>query len=323
MNDELDLIGLEDVQGAAAAIRGAVRETPVVPVSSDEEWRHLWLKCENLQVIGAFKPRGALAMMLRVPRERLQAGVVTYSSGNHGQAVSWAARRLGVPATVVMPTTASPVKVEGVRRLGGAVHVAGTLTTERLAAAERLRDEHDLVMVPPFDHPDIIAGQGTVGLEIVAQLPTLVAVYVPMGGGGLVAGVAAAVKGLRPNVRVIGVEPAGAPKMSRSLEAGHPVTLERVRSIADGLLAVRPGNLPFAHVRSLVDDIAIVDDEELREAMRWLALDAKLVVEPSGVASVAAARRLAGPGTAGLHVAVVSGGNVRPELLAEVLRERA
>jgi threo-3-hydroxy-L-aspartate ammonia-lyase len=318
MDDLLDLVTLEDVQAAAAAVRGAVRETPVVPCAG-EAWRHLWLKCENLQVVGAFKARGALAMMLRVPRERIQAGVITYSSGNHGQAVAWAARRLGVAATIVMPTTAPAIKIDGVRRLGGDVQFAGTTTLERRALAERLRDEHELVMVPPFDHADVIAGQGTLGLELVSQVPTVTAVYVPIGGGGLIAGVAAAVKGLRPTVRIVGVEPEGAPKMTRSLAAGQPVTLDAVGSIADGLLAVRPGDLPFVHVRSLVDEVVTVSDEELRAAMRWLALDLKLVVEPSGAASVAAARRLAPAGTAGVHVAVVSGGNVRPELLAEVV----
>jgi threonine dehydratase len=238
-----------------------VRETPVVPVSSDEEWRHLWLKCENLQVIGAFKARGALAMMLRVPRERLQAGVVTYSSGNHGQAVAWAARRLGVPADVVMPTTAPPVKVEG---FAGSVARCSSraLTTERLAAAERLRDEHELVMVPPFDHPDIIAGQGTVGLELVAQVPT-VAVYVPMGGGGLVAGVAAAVKGLRPNVRVIGVEPRGAEDVA--LAGGGTSRDARARAL-DRRRPAR-GAAWGSPVRARPEPRRrgrIVDDEELR-----------------------------------------------------------
>jgi threo-3-hydroxy-L-aspartate ammonia-lyase len=318
MDDLRDLVTLEDVQAAAAAVRGAVRETPVVPCAG-EAWRHLWLKCENLQVVGAFKARGALAMMLRVPRERIQAGVITYSSGNHGQAVAWAARRLGVAATIVMPTTAPAIKIDGVRRLGGDVQFAGTTTLERRARAERLRDERELVMVPPFDHADVIAGQGTLGLELVSQVPTVTAVYVPIGGGGLIAGVAAAVKGLRPTVRIVGVEPEGAPKMTRSLAAGRPVTLDAVGSIADGLLAVRPGDLPFVHVRSLVDEVVTVSDEELRAAMRWLALDLKLVVEPSGAASVAAARRLAPAGAAGVHVAVVSGGNVRPDLLAEVV----
>jgi threo-3-hydroxy-L-aspartate ammonia-lyase len=218
-----------------------------------------------------------------------------------------------------MPTTAPAIKIDGVRRLGGDVQFAGTTTLERRALAERLRDEHELVMVPPFDHADVIAGQGTLGLELVSQVPTVTAVYVPIGGGGLIAGVAAAVKGLRPTVRIVGVEPEGAPKMTRSLAAGQPVTLDAVGSIADGLLAVRPGDLPFVHVRSLVDEVVTVSDEELRAAMRWLALDLKLVVEPSGAASVAAARRLAPAGTAGVHVAVVSGGNVRPELLAEVV----
>jgi threonine dehydratase len=316
-------ITVDAIRDAAGLLRGAVRVTPVLPASSDEAWAHVRLKCENLQVVGSFKARGALTMMTRLGPQALQSGVITYSSGNHGQAVAWAARRLGARCTVVMPTTAPAVKIDGARRLGAHIVLAGTTTLDRKAKAERLQRDSGLTMIPPFDHPDIIAGQGTIALEIVDQVPGATAIYVPTGGGGLISGVAVAAKALRPGVCVIGAEPEGAPKMTRSLAAGRPVTLDRVNSIADGLLAVRPGDLPFAHVSSsLVDRIVTVSDAEITETVRWLALDAKLVVEPSGAVSVAACRRLAPPGTPGVHVAIISGGNVAPEQLAALLDER-
>ena len=210
--------------------------------------------------------RGAVNMLAQLSPEALAAGVITYSSGNHGQAVALAARHLGTRAVVVMPETAPQVKVDGVRRYGGEVIFAGTTSLHRKARAEAELSARGLTMVPPFDHPWIIAGAGTVGLEIVEQRPDVTAVYVPLGGGGLISGVAAAIKGLRPGVRVIGVEPSGAAKMTASRDAGHPVTLDKTSSIADGLLAVRPGDLTFAHVRNLVDDIVIVDDPEIGRA---------------------------------------------------------
>ncbi len=315
----LPLVSLPAIQRAAERVRGVARTTPLLPVSSDDEWRHLWVKCENLQVGGAFKLRGAYNFMAALDDGERAHGVVTYSSGNHGQAVAFAARRLGTSAVVVMPTTAATVKVEGARALGAELHFAGTVTLERKAVAETLQRERGLAMVPPFDDPEIIAGQGTVGLEIIAQQPSVTVVYVPMGGGGLISGILAAVKALRPDVRVIGVEPAGAAKMSTSLEAGRPVTLDRVDSMADGLLAVRPGDLTFAHVRGLVDDIVSVSEDEIAEAVRFLARHTKIVAEPSGAVSVAGARRFAPPGTSGVHVAVVSGGNIEPARLIALL----
>jgi threonine dehydratase len=274
-------------------------------------------------VAGAFKIRGAANMLARLARDDLARGVITYSSGNHGQALACAARLLGVPAVVVMPTTAPPVKVSGARAFGAEVVFAGTTSADRKAEAERLQLERRLTMVPPFDHPWIIAGQGTVGLEIVEDCADFDEVYVPVGGGGLLSGVAVAVKAWRPAARVVGVEPVGAAKMSRSLAAGRPVTLERTASIADGLLPVRPGDLTFAHVQALVDEVVTVDDASLVDAVGYLARDAHLVVEPSGAAAVAAIRQRYGALDAIDHpvVAVLSGGNIAPERLAEMLRE--
>jgi threonine dehydratase len=314
------LVSLDDIVAARARLQGIARLTPVLPLSSDPRWQHIRLKCENLQVAGAFKVRGAYNLIAQLPPELRARGVVTYSSGNHGQAVAWAARRLGLPAVVVMPTTASSVKVEGARMLGAEVQFAGTTSLDRKLAAEVIERERGLTMVPPFDDARIVAGQGTVGLEILEQVPEVTTIYVPAGGGGLASGVAAAVKALRPDVKVIGVEPSGAPKMTRSLEAGQPVTIDLIGSIADGLLAVRPGDVTFAHVRSLVDEVVIVNDDEIAEAVKAIAREAKLVAEPSGAATVAAARRMAPPQSSGVHVAVVSGGNVSMETFAEILQ---
>jgi threonine dehydratase len=316
---KLALLGLSDIHAAQARIASGVEVTPLIAASSVAAYAHLFLKCENLQRGGAFKIRGALNFLLQLDRDSLRRGVVTYSSGNHGQAMAIAAARLGAPAVVVMPTTAPPVKVGNARRFGAEVIFAGTTSLHRKERAEAVAAERGMTIVPPFDHAHIVAGQGTVGLELLAQRPDVTAVYVPAGGGGLIAGVAAAVKHSAPHVRVVGVEPAGAPKMTRSRAAGAPATLDRIDSIADGLLAVRPGDLTFAHIQALVDDVVTVSDDEIRAAMRFVASHAKLVAEPSGATAVAGALRLAPPGSPGVHVAVVSGGNLELSLLASVL----
>lgn len=313
------LLELADIRAAQARIADGVEVTPLVAASSDSSYAHLFLKCENLQRGGAFKLRGALNFLLQLDADSLARGVVTYSSGNHGQAMAIAAAGLGAPAVVVMPTTAPPVKVENARRFGAEVIFAGTTSLHRKERAEAVATERGLTIVPPFDHAHIVAGQGTVGLELLDQRPDVTAVYVPAGGGGLIAGVAAAVKGTAPHVRIVGVEPEGAPKMTRSLAAGAPATLDRIDSIADGLLAVRPGNLTFAHIQALVDDVVTVSDDEIRDAMRFVASHAKLVAEPSGATALAGALRLAPAGSAGVHVAIVSGGNLELSLLASVL----
>jgi len=215
-----------------------------------------------------------------------------------------------------MPETAPRVKVDGARRLGAEVIFAGTTVLDRKARAESEAAARGLTMVPPFDHPWIIAGQGTCGLEVVEQYPSLSAVYVPMGGGGLISGVAVAVKALRPAARVIGVEPEGAPKMTASRAAGHPVTLSKTASIADGLLSIRPGDLTFAHVQALVDDVLTFTEAEIAAAVKWLFDHANVVAEPSGAVSVAAVlRQRPAPGA----VAIVSGGNVPPEDYAKYI----
>ena len=315
------MVSLEAIRRAAARLQGAVRRTPVLDVS-EIAGRPLLLKCETLQYGGAFKIRGATNMLLQLPRDEIARGVITYSSGNHGQAVALAASRLGVPAVVVMPTTAPVVKVQGVKRWGAEVILEGTTSADRLRRAEAELAARDLVMIPPFDHEWIIEGQGTCGLEILDQVPTVDVVVVPVGGGGLVSGVSAAIKQARPHTTVIGVEPAGAAKMTASLAAGRAVTLDRVQSIADGLIPVRPGDLTLAHVRAFVDRVLTVDDARIADAVRWLFFEARQVVEPSGAASVAAV--LWPEETSPLAdrsrtvVAVLSGGNVAIETLHEI-----
>ena len=278
---------------------------------SDLAGAPLQLKCESLQPGGAFKIRGAYNMMAQLPEADRERGVITYSSGNHGQAVAIAARALGVPAVVVMPTTAPKIKIEGAKRFGAEVVFEGTTTLHRKARAEQMAAERHLTMVPPFDHEWIIEGQGTVGLEILEQCDDVLTILVPIGGGGLISGVAAAVKQGRPDIAVVGVEPTGAASMKNAIDAGEVRTLDTVNTIADGLMAVRPGQLNFAHVREFVDRIVTVEDREIAAAVRWLFERAKIVAEPSGAATVAAALR-ADARYDPTVVAIVSGGNLDP-----------
>jgi threonine dehydratase len=316
-----DLVTLAEIEAAAVRIRPAARVTPVIEVAwpGPPPAAPFFLKCENFQPMGAFKIRGAYNMVSQLSADQLQRGVITYSSGNHGQAVALAARKLGAPAVIVMPTTAPNVKVEGARSYGAEVTFAGTTSLDRKVAAEEIAAKRHLTMVPPFDHPMVIAGQGTVGLEILDQCPDVGTVLVEIGGGGLSSGVSAAIKQRAPQVRVIGVEPEGAAKMKRSLEAGKPITLDKTSSIADGLLTVRPGELTFEHVRKFIDDVITVSDDDMIRAIAWLYRHARLVVEPSGAVTTAAVMLgLVDAGRAPI-VAIVSGGNVEPEKYAHYI----
>jgi threonine dehydratase len=279
------------------------------------------LKAEPLQLTGSFKVRGAFHKMGLLPAAALEAGVVAASAGNHAQAVALVARGLGARADVFMPVEAPLAKVTAVRGYGAEVHLVHGSYEEAAAAAREFAEGERRTLVPPFDDPEVIAGQGTVGLEIVEDCADLHEVYVPVGGGGLLAGVAAAIKALRPDARVIGVEPAGAAKMSRSLAAGRPVTLESTASIADGLLPLRPGDLTFAHARALVDEVVTVDEDRLREAVRYVAREARIVVEPSGAASVAAVLQRYGSAAdpARPVAAILSGGNIALDEIAAIL----
>jgi threonine dehydratase len=315
-------VSLADIEAAAARIRPVARVTPLLEVPwPDGSGGPLFLKCENLQPMGAFKIRGALNMLSQLSRDELSRGVITYSSGNHGQAVALAAQRFNVPAIIVMPTTAPNVKIEGARRFGAEVIFEGTTSADRQQRAEREANARGMTIIPPFDHPMIIAGQGTVGLEILDALPAAGTVLVEVGGGGLISGTAIAVKQRKPSIRVVGVEPEGAAKMSRSLQAGHPVTLEKTSSIADGLMSIRPGDLTFAHVKKYVDEVVTVPDDAIARAVAWLFRHARLVVEPSGAITTAAIMSGKGrvDGSSGPVVAIVSGGNVEPEKYAQYI----
>jgi len=303
------------------------RVTPLLEARDLTDWGGskavpLLLKCENLQVGGAFKIRGAYNMASSLPEPVRRAGLATYSSGNHGMAIALTARRLGVPAVIVMPSTAPAVKVAGARALGAEILFEGTTTLERKTRAEAEAARRGLTIVPPFDHLMIAAGQGTIGLEIMGQCPDVATVYVQMSGGGLISGVAAALKRSRPSISVVGVEPAGVARMTASLAAGHPVTVPIAPSIADGLLAVRPGDVTFTHVQAFVDRVVTIDDNAIIGALRWLFRAAKLVAEPSGAITVAAALadRAAGRiDPRGPAVAVISGGNVEPQAFVDYL----
>jgi threonine dehydratase len=305
------LVTLDDLEAAARTLAGVAVRTPLLPVDALTERFAvpIWLKPEMLQRGGAFKLRGAYTYIARLEAERRERGVVAPSSGNHAQAVALAAKLFGVPATVVMPTTVTAAKRAGAERLGARVVLAGTTTADRMARAlEIVRDEGQ-TLVPPYDDPIIIAGQGTAGLEIADELPAVRTVIVPVGGGGLSAGIAAAIKLRVRGVRIIGVEPAGAPKLTRAREAGRPVRLEHTASIADGLLATEIGWVNFAHHQQFLDDVATVPDEAIPPAMRFLLDRAKLVAEPSGAITIAALMEgLVRP--AGPTVVVLSGGNV-------------
>jgi threonine dehydratase len=314
------LVTLDDIRAAAVRVAPIARVTPVLDVSAAAGFP-LLLKCECLQPGGAFKIRGAYNMVAQLTADERRRGVITFSSGNHGQAMALAARELGAPAVVVMPTTAPQVKIDGTRSFGAEVIFAGTTSTDRRTRAEAEALDRGLTMVPPFDHEWIIAGQGTAGLEILEQWPAVAAVLVPIGGGGLAAGVSAAIKLIRPEVQVIGVEPAGAAAMKASIDAGHLVTLERSHSIADGLMPVRPGDLTYAHVRRFVDRVVTIEDDRIVDAVLWIFEHARIVAEPSGAAAVAAA--LAGAaGVNGPVVAIVSGGNMGMDRLEELRRNR-
>ncbi|TFG66637.1 MAG: pyridoxal-phosphate dependent enzyme [Gemmatimonadales bacterium] len=324
------LVTLDEIRAAADRIAPVIVRTPFLAsrlrLPGSEHPRSIWLKCESLQHAGAFKLRGAYNFISCMSAAERSRGIVTYSSGNHAQGVAWSARELGLSATVVMPVDAPSVKREAVLEMGALVELIGTTTIERQARAEEIVAAGGGVMVPPFDHPLIIAGQGTVGLEIIDQLAAMGRleaglVLVPIGGGGLIAGVAAAIRRLSPHTRIVGVEPEGAPKMRKSLDAGHPVTLSSIDTIADGLKPVRPGELTFAHVKHLVDEVVTVTDESIRDAVLW-CYRRRLVVEPSGAASLAGL--LAGRvplADSGETIAILSGGNLDPALLQQWVAE--
>jgi threonine dehydratase len=324
------LVTIDDVRAAAATLAGVATRTPLVPFGRPEERR--FLKAESLQPIGAFKIRGAYNAVASLSHEERRRGVITYSSGNHAQGVARAARLLHAPAVVVMPSDAPPLKKARVEADGAEVVVVGTSSDERQRVAEEIAADRGLSIIPPFDDDRVIAGQGTVGLEIVEDLPDLGAILVPIGGGGLASGIAVAVKALAPNARVIGVEPDLAADARDSLRAGRIVrwsSADVSRTIADGTRTTAIGARPFAHLAALLDDVILVSEAEIAAAVRLAAEESRLVVEPSGALAIAAmafhaaeagiARSGGSDASDGPVVAVVSGGNVDPDRYLEYL----
>jgi threonine dehydratase len=316
-----ELVSLDDILAAAERITGRVVRTPLIPFAAAAPDRPMWLKCENLQPTGAFKLRGAFNAVLQRLEAARAHGVVTHSSGNHARAIAWVARELGLRAVIVMPDAAPAVKVDGVRRLGAEVVIVSP--AERDTRAFELAAEHGYVLVPPYDDADVLAGQGTVGLEIAADLPGAATLLVPVSGGGLLGGVATAVKARAPQIRVIGVEPELAGDAAESFRRQERVSWlpeQTYRTIADGLRTTALGEIPWRQIQRYVDDIVTVTEDEILDAVRRLAVDARIVAEASGAVAVAAYLHHAD--ALGLHgdtVAVVSGGNIAPDLLAELL----
>jgi threo-3-hydroxy-L-aspartate ammonia-lyase len=316
------LVTIEDIRAAATLIDGSVSRTPLVPCVWADPGRPLWVKPESLQAIGAFKVRGAGHAMARLSPEARARGVVAYSSGNHAQAVAYAARVAGVPAVIVIDETAPALKVAATRALGAEVKLAPL--DRRAEVAAELTEQRGATLIPPFDHPDVIAGQGTIGLEIAEDLPEVEVVLVPVSGGGLASGIGVAIKALCPGARVFGVEPELAADTRDSFRAGTLVrwpARDRVRTCADALRA-EPSELTFAHLRAVLDDVLTVSEAEIRSTIAVVARHCRLVAEPAGAVSVAAYLHRADQLPAGRTVAVLSGGNVDPALFAEVLAEQ-
>jgi threonine dehydratase len=311
-----DLITLAEIRSAAERIAPYVLKTPIVPMVPSD----LQLKAESLQPVGAFKIRGAFNAILSLSEEERRSGVIAHSSGNHAQAVAYAARRLGVKAVIVIPNNAPAVKIEATRRWGAEIHLVDFLGNARAEVCSTLAREHGYFLVPPYESMRIVAGTGTIGLEILEQQPDVKRVYVQVSGGGLISGIAAAIKQFNPDIRIIGVEPEFANDAQQSVRTGHIVNVppeETVRTIADGLRVSQVGDIPWRHIQAYVDDIVTVSEDQIQETMRKIAREARLVAEPSG--AVAAAGALAGSNDLNSTVAIVSGGNADPQLYASII----
>jgi len=320
------MVTLNDIREAQVRLRGVAVRTELIQSSSGDDEatpsRTLYLKPENLQPIGAFKLRGAYNKIASLSAEERNRGVITYSSGNHGQGVAYAARALGTKAVIVMPNNAPAIKREATASLGAEIVMVGPGSLERQTKAEELAARYGYIIVPPFNDEKIIAGQGTMGLEILEDLPEVETVLVPVGGGGMLSGVATAIKLSKPSAKVIGVEPELAADAQASLRAGKIVQSaadESSRTIADGLRTQSVGPINFEHIRQYVDDILTVSEDEIRQATRWLATNPKTVAEPSGAVAVAGFlfHRDQLPKTT-MNVAIISGGNIDAQMLQEI-----
>jgi len=317
------LVTLEQIQDARERIRGVAARTPLVPCHVPGA--EVYVKAESFQPIGSFKLRGAYNKVASLSPDERKRGVITYSSGNHAQGVAYAARALGVRAIIVMPRSAPVNKIEATAALGAEIVHVGPTSSERQQKAEALAAEHGYVIVPPFNDEHIIAGQGTIGLEILEDLPDVELVLAPVGGGGLISGIATAIKATNPKVKVVGVEPEIANDAQQSFRAGRLISIsgeQAARTIADGLRTQHVGEINFEHIRRYVDDIVTVSEEEIRESMRRLVVGAHLVAEPSGAVAFAAfVFRKSDLPPAHKVVAVLSGGNAEAEMLVTILQD--
>jgi threonine dehydratase len=321
------MVELEDIRLARRRLQGVAVHTPLVLYPRSVPERLLYFKPESFQPIGSFKVRGAYNKIASLSEEKRRQGIIAYSSGNHAQGVAYAGHKLGVQATIVMPYGASQAKLQRTAALGAEIVPVGASSEERRVRAEKLADEYRYALVPPYNDEALIAGQGTAGLEILEDLPDVEMVLVPVGGGGLISGVAAALKLRRPDIHVIGVEPELAADAQASLRSGRIVELtseQAARTIADGLRTQHLGDITFAYIRRFVDDIVAVSEDEIIEAMRRLAYEAKLVTEPSGAVAFAGYlfRQNELP-SARLNIALISGGNIELSLLTQILAEPA
>jgi threonine dehydratase len=315
------VVSLQDIRDAAHRIAGATHRTPVIRSRTLDTLlgAEVFLKAENLQRVGAFKFRGAYNAIARLSAAQLARGIAAYSSGNHAQAVALAARELGSSAVIVMPADTPAAKLDAVAGYGAEIITYDRYTENREQIGAALAHERGLALIPPYEHPDVIAGQGTAALELLDEVGDLDTLVVPVGGGGLIAGSSTAAKGLQPGIRVVGVEPAAGDDTKRSLDAGERVTIPVPRTIADGQAASIPGEITFGINRRLVDEIVLVSDDEIRDGLRFAVDRLKLVLEPSGASGLAAllAGRLT-PAPARIGV-ILSGGNVGAARLAQLL----
>ncbi|MCV7282244.1 threonine ammonia-lyase [Mycolicibacterium flavescens] len=313
-------MSIDQIAAAADRLRPVVRRTPVIAsrVLSERTGQQVYFKCENLQRTGSFKPRGAYNRIANLSSDERARGVVAASAGNHAQGVAWAATELGIASTVFMPVNVALPKLAATKAYGAQVHLTGETIDDALVAAREYSEQHGAVLIHPFDHVDVVAGQGTVGLEIVEQIPDVSTIVVPTGGGGLLAGIASAAHALAPQVQVIGVQAASAAAWPGSLAAGHPVRVGSMQTMADGIAVRLPGDVPYAHVAELAQSVLTVSEEALSRALLLCMERAKLIVEPAGAAAVAALMTgdldLRGP-----VCAVLSGGNIDPLVLTHVI----
>lgn len=310
-------VSLDLIQAARQTLSGRVRLTPVL--NGSELMPNLWLKAENMQVTGSFKARGALNCVLSLTPEERQRGLITASAGNHALSLAWAAQQVGCACTVVMPSYAAPGRIRVVEERGATVLLAPTMG-EVFPLMEKTREERGLILVHPFDNPLVMAGQGTVGLEIVEQVPTITKLVTGVGGGGLIGGVSTAIKALKPEVKIYGIEPVGAPTMFNSRQQGMASPLDKIDTIADGLSAPYVSERTFAIAQQNVGEIILVNDDEIKAALHALMLKAKIVVEPAGAAATAALLTGKIPVTPeDVVVVVLSGGNIDLERLKTLL----